>query len=346
MGDGSSALAERIRRISVIVPMLNEAEHIGGLVADLAGQDWDGELEVLVADGRSTDDSVARLRTAAAEHGLDVTVIDNPDRWVSPGLNRCVRRATGDLIVRVDCHSRFPADYMRRCAEAVEETGADNVGGVLVPTGRTPTERAVATAVDSAFGGIGWTRHQSGERHEVDTVTFGAFRPRAFERAGLYDESLVRNQDDEFNLRLRRSGGRVVLDPAIRVFYTPRGSFRRLFKQYYDYGRWKAPGMRKHERATSARSLVPAAFVVALLALIPLSAWHPHAATLLTLKISLYVALALGFAIVCVHRRREPWSLLPRVLAVYPTLHFAHGLGMLSGWLRTVLGSRSFVHVL
>ena len=335
---------EPIRRITVMAPMLDEAGHIEGLVADLAAQDWDGELEFLVADGGSNDGSVERLQAAAERHGLSVTVLDNPDRWVSHGLNRCIARATGDLIVRVDCHSRFPADYLRLCAEASEETGAENVGGVLVPRGRTPTERAVAAAVDSAFGGIGWTRHGSHERHETDTVTFGAFRPEAFEKAGSYDESLHRNQDDEFNLRLRRAGGKVVLDPAIRVYYTPRGSLRRLFKQYYEYGRWKAPVMRKHDRPTSARSLVPVAFVLGLLALIPLSMWHPHAATLLTLKVSLYVALAAAFAVLCIRRRREPWTLLPRVFLVFPTVHIAHGLGMLSGWLRTVFAS-SRAHV-
>ena len=291
-----------------------------------------------MADGGSTDGSVDRLQAAADRHGVPVTLVENPERWVSPGLNKCIRRATGDLIVRVDCHSRFPADYLRRCAEAAEETGADNVGGILLPRGRTPTERAVAAAVDSAFGGIGWTRHGSAERLEVDTVPFGAFRPEVFERVGLYDETLVRNQDDELNLRLRLAGGKIVLDPAIRVYYTPRGSFLSLFKQYYEYGRWKAPVMRKHDRPTSARSLVPLAFVLGLLALIPLSTWSPHAAALLTLKVSLYGALASVFGVLCVHRRGEPWRLLPRVLAVFPTVHIAHGLGMLSGWLRTSFG--------
>lgn len=324
----------QIQRISVIVPMLNEADDVDDLVADLAGQDWSGDVEVLVADGGSTDGSVERLRTSAADHGLRVAVIDNPERWVSSGLNRCIRVATGDLIVRVDCHTRYPADYLRRCAIAAEETGAENVGGILIPTGRTPMERAVAAAVDNAFGGIGWTRHRSAERAEVDTVPFGAFRPDAFRRAGLFDESLVRNQDDEFNLRLRRAGGRIVLDPAILAFYRPRGSFRRLFRQYFEYGLWKAPVMRKHGRPTSARSLVPAAFVTALVALVLLSTWQPHATALLALKLSLYGALALGFGVVCLRRRRESWRLLPRVLAVFFTVHVAHGLGMLAGWLR------------
>jgi GT2 family glycosyltransferase len=323
-----------VRRISVIAPMYNEAEHIEEIIADLAAQDWAGELELLVADGRSTDGSVERLREAATRHGLSVSVLDNPERWVSPGLNRCVRAATGDLIVRVDCHSRYPSDYLRRCAVAAEETGAENVGGLTVPTGHTATERAVAAAVDSAFGGIGWTRHQSDERVEVDTVPFGAFRPEAFRLAGLFDESLARNQDDEFNLRLRRAGGRIVLDPAIRVFYRPRGSFRRLFRQYYEYGRWKAPVMRRHRRATSTRSLIPGAFVAVLVALVLLSMWHPHATALLVVKVSAYSALALAFGAVVVRRRREPWRLLPRVLAVFLTVHVAHGTGMLIGWVR------------
>jgi succinoglycan biosynthesis protein ExoA len=324
-----------IRRISVIAPMLNEAEHVADLVADLAAQDFEGEVELIVADGCSTDRSADRLRAAAERHGLATTILNNPDRWVSHGLNLCIRVATGDLLVRVDCHSRYPSDYLRRCAEVAEETGAENVGGVFVPTGRTPMERAVACAVDSPFGGTGWTRHGGSERVETDTVPYGAFRPEAFRLAGLFDESLVRNQDDEFNLRLRRAGGRIVLDPSIRFFYTPRGSLRRLFRQYYEYGRWKAPVMRKHHRATSARSLVPVVFVVGLLLLVHLATWHPHAAALLAVKVGAYVLGAIVFGIVCVRRRREPWRLLPRVLAVFPTVHVAHGLGMLAGLLRS-----------
>src|SRR5438270_7323366 len=124
--------------------MRNEAAHIEGFVSDLAGQDFDGEVEIFVADGASSDDSVARLESAAARHGLVLTVVPNPQRWVSYGLNACIRRASGDLIVRLDCHSSYPADYLRRCAIAAEETDALNVGGLFEPVGRTPMERAVA----------------------------------------------------------------------------------------------------------------------------------------------------------------------------------------------------------
>jgi succinoglycan biosynthesis protein ExoA len=324
----------QIRRVSVIAPMWNEADHVDELVADLAAQDFDGEVELLVADGRSTDDSVARLEQAAARLDLPVTILDNPHRWVSHALNACIEAAGGDLIVRIDCHSRYPSDYVSRCVAAAEETGAENVGGVFVPRGRTPTERAVAVAMDSPFGGIHWTRHGSDERAEVDTVPYGAFRPEAFERAGLFDASLVRNQDDEFNLRLRLAGGRIVLDPSIRIFYTPRGSYRRVFRQYYEYGFWKPVVMRKHGRVVSGRSLVPGVFVGSLVVLGSLAPWFKPAALLLAGELGLYAAGALVFGVAALRRSSEPWSLLPRVLAALPTFHIGYGVGTLAGWAR------------
>jgi glycosyltransferase involved in cell wall biosynthesis len=325
----------KVRRISVMAPMRNEAEHIEALVADVAAQDVEAEVELLVADGASTDDSVERLRIAAERHGVALQVFDNPHRWVSHALNLCIGAASGDLVVRVDCHSRYPQDYLRRCVAAAEETGAENVGGVFVPAGRTPTERAVACAMDSPFGGIHWSRHGDGGRVEVDTVPYGAFRPEAFRLAGLFDETLVRNQDDEFNLRLRLAGGRIVLDPAIRISYTPRGSFRGVFRQYFEYGRWKPAVMRKHGRATSTRSLVPVAFVGSLLLLAPLAPRVPVAARVLALETAAYGAGAVVFGTLALRRRDERWGLLPRVILAFPTFHVAHGLGLLTGLIRT-----------
>jgi succinoglycan biosynthesis protein ExoA len=326
--------AEKIHKISVVAPMWNEARHIEQLVADLAAQDFDGDVELLVADGRSTDDSVELLRAAAERHGVAVRVLDNPVRWVSAGLNACIREATGDLIVRVDCHSGYPPDYLRQCALVAEETGADNVGGVFVPRGETGVERAVATAMDSPFGGIHWTRHGQEGRFEVDTVPYGAFRPRAFELAGLFDESLVRNQDDEFNLRLRRAGGRIVLDPSIRIYYTPRGSFRRLFRQYYEYGLWKPAVMRKHGSVVSLRSLAPILFVGSLIVLALLAPFSRLDLLLLELEVGLYLLGAVVFGVLAIRAKRERLRILPRVLAAFATFHVAYGLGMAVGWLR------------
>jgi succinoglycan biosynthesis protein ExoA len=327
-----------IERVSVVAPMYNEADHIEGVVGDIAAQDFVGELEFLVADGGSTDGSVERLRSAAERHGVSVRVLANPERWVSHALNTAVREATGDLVVRIDCHSRYPTDYVRRCAEVAVETGADNVGGVLVASGRTPTQRAAACAMSSPFGGIGWTRHADDQRAEVDTVPFGAFRPDAFRRVGFFDESLLRNQDDEFNLRLRLAGGRIVRDPSITLEYTPRGSLGGLFHQYFQYGRWKVPVMLKHRRIVSLRSLAPAALVASFVALTALSVVTHHALAFLLAELAAYAAGALVFGARAIRARGERWRLLPLVVAVFPTIHLAYGFGMAAGCLRAVLG--------
>jgi succinoglycan biosynthesis protein ExoA len=334
--DRVEARAEtRIQMVSVIAPMWNEADHIEALVADLAAQDFDGEVELLVADGGSTDGSLGRLLAATERHGVDARAFDNPARFVSRGLNLCIGAARGDLIVRVDCHSRYPADYLSRCVAASTETGAANVGGIFIPTGRTQMERAVACAMDSPFGGVHWSRHSpSAGRVEVDTVPYGAFRPEAFRRAGLFDESLVRNQDDEFNLRLRGAGGKIVLDPSIWIYYTPRGSLRSVFRQYFQYGRWKAPVMRRHGQATSARSLAPGAFVTSLVVLAALAPFRRIAAALLILELGAYGTGSVLAGVGAIRGRKEQWRLLPRVMAVFPTFHLAHGAGMVSGWVQ------------
>jgi glycosyltransferase involved in cell wall biosynthesis len=323
-----------IGSVSIIAPMLNEAAHIEQFVADVAAQDYGGPVELVVADGGSRDGSVDLLRDAAGRAGLDLTVVDNPDRYVSQGLNRCLERATGDLLVRLDCHSRYPKDYVRLCVEAAEETGAWNVGGVAEPRGRTPTERAVAAAMDSPFGGIGWTRAaRTGARVETDHVTYGAFRREALDRIGTFDESLIRNQDDEIDLRLRLAGGTVVLDPRIRVFYVPRGSLRGVFRQYYEYGRWKIPVMRKHRRALGLRSLVPGAFMLSLVALAVLAPFTTLAVWALGLEVAVYLLAAVCFGLAALRRRGEPPTLLPRVVGAFAAFHVGYGLGMLRGLL-------------
>jgi GT2 family glycosyltransferase len=335
--NGAGGLAATpIRTISVVAPIRNEGSNVEHFVSDLAAQDFSGDIEVLVADGNSDDGSAERLRAAAWAAGLDVRVLDNPAGWVSHGLNACIREARGDLIVRLDCHSRYSSDYLRRCAELSEQTGAWNVGGRLVPTGTTPTERAVACAMDSPFGGIGWTRAANCGPVMTDTVTFGAFRPEAFEQAGLFDETLVRNQDDEFNLRLRRAGGQIMLDPEITVMYRPRGSIGRVWRQYYEYGLWKVPVMLKHRRVLTLRSMAPLAFLLATVLLFAATMRFPLARRVLVLQWSVYGAAGVAFAARSVRDHGEPWALMPRVVAAFPAFHLGHGSGQAVGWLRAL----------
>ena len=338
IGGGESAAAPTlgvpVRRISTITPMRDERASIDAFVADLAAQDFAGELQVLVADGGSIDGSVEQLRAAAAAAGLAIEILDNPAGWVSPALNACIGRATGDLIVRLDCHSRYPPDYLRRCAELAERTGAWNVGGSVLPRGTTTMERAVACAMDSPYGGIGWTRVGGSEPIEVDTVTFGAFRPLAFERAGLFDEQLVRNQDDELNLRLRAAGGSIVLDPTLIVHYRPRGTLAGVWRQYRQYGLWKVAVMLKHRRVLTGRSMAPLGLVLSIGVLLLAAPFSGSARRLLGVELAAYLAGAVAFAVLGTRAKREPISLAPRVGVVFPAFHLAYGLGMAQGWLR------------
>jgi succinoglycan biosynthesis protein ExoA len=337
----SNVERRRIRKISVITPMRNESEHVESLIEDIGAQDFDGEVRLIVADGCSTDDSVERALAAARKQELPVSVVANPLKNAAAGLNECLRQATGDLFVRMDCHARYPSDYLRRCARASEDTGAEVVGGILVPRGLTRHERAVACAMDSPFGGIDWTRDAlKQERTETDVAVYGAFKPRAFELAGVFDTSLVRNQDDEFTLRLRTLGGRVVLDPSIHVYYIPRKTFRAVFQQYYEYGRWKIPVMIKYRTISSARSLAPIAFVASLGALAPLALRSRPSRRLLLCDLAIYTSCAAFFGVRAVKGRHESLGLLPRVVGTFATFHVAYGAGMISGLLRASRPSR------
>ena len=321
-----------ITRVSVIVPMRNEEAHIEGLLADIGAQTFTGELELLVADGASIDRSVERLRAAAVRHGLPLTLIRNPERLIPHALNACIRRARGELIVRMDCRARYPRDYVERCIAAAEETSAWNVGGRTIPVGRTRTERAITCATDSPFGGIGWTRLAGAAgRVEVDTVYCGAFRRDVFDRIGLFDEALPRNEDEDLNFRIRRAGGQVIIDSRIKVFYTPKGSVAELFRQYSGYGRGKVDLMRKHGRPLTVRSLVPLAFIGTLAVLAPLAIRSDRARALLLAELAGYSSCAVGFGLLAIARRRESLRLLPHVVVAFPALHTGYGSGMIRG---------------
>jgi succinoglycan biosynthesis protein ExoA len=200
-------------------------------------------------------------------------VIDNPGRIVSTGLNSAIKAARGEIVVRMDAHTEYAPDYVQQCVAVLQETGADNVGGPARTRAETYLEKAVAAAYHSRFAVGGARFHDVNYEGWVDTVTYGCWRREAFDRFGYFDEELVRNQDDEHNLRIIRDGGKIWQSPKIRSWYRPRGSLSALFKQYMQYGYWKVRVIQKHKLPASWRHLVPGAFVLALLVLILLSAF-------------------------------------------------------------------------
>jgi len=276
-------------------------------------------------------------------------VIDNPGRIVSKGLNAAIRAARGEIIIRLDAHTEYAPDYVQRCVGILNETRADNVGGPARTKADTSMARAIAAAYHSPFAVGGAKFHDVDYEGYVDTVTYGCWPRATFEKFGLFDEELARNQDDEHNLRITRGGGKVYQSPKIKSWYHPRGSLSALFKQYLQYGYWKVRVIQKHKLPASWRHLVPGAFVLALLLLFLLSAFcflltvFTHSASegglsnfCFLLSAFCFVSLLSAYALALIvasllTAAKTGGKLLPMLPLVFPCYHFGYGYGFLRG---------------
>jgi glycosyltransferase involved in cell wall biosynthesis len=321
--------------VSIVLPCRNEQGFIQQCLQSALDQDPpEGGLEILVADGMSTDGTRDYLTQMAALHP-QLRVLDNPGRIVSTGLNAAIRAARGSVIVRMDAHTTYAPDYVRQCLAVMNRTGADNVGGPMRTSAATYLERAIRAVFHSPAAVGGARSHREDYEGPVDTVIYGCWKKRVFERIGYFDEELVRNQDDEHNLRLIRAGGRIHQSPSIRSWYRVRGSLKTLFRQHMQYGYWKTLVIRKHRAPASVRHLVPGLFVgslgfLAVLGCFWFPAWWGAAA-----MAALYAAAAL--AISAAAAARAQWALLPVLPAVVWCFHFGYGYGFLRGILDLVL---------
>jgi glycosyltransferase involved in cell wall biosynthesis len=347
---------DRKPRVSVVIPCRNEVAHIEAcLTAVLKQHAPDGSFEVIVADGMS-DDGTRQVLDELAAGDARVRIIDNPGRIVSTGLNAAIRAARGDIIVRMDAHTQYAPDYLARCVQTLEETGADNVGGPWVACGESCISKAIAAAFQSPFAIGGARGHDPAHEGLVDTVYLGCWRKVAFEKFGYFDEELVRNQDDEHNLRIIRGGGRIYQSPKIKSWYRPRGSLKALFKQYLQYGYWKVRVIQKHKLPASIRHLVPGAFVLALMLLFLLSLacevfglllhgprpvkWAAYFTGQLSTFSFLLICSAYLLAVLVasvVTAAKTEWKLLPVLPLVFGCYHFGYGFGFLRGILDFVV---------
>lgn len=319
-----------MKQLSVIVPCRNEGAHIDALLDALAAQrlpeGW--ATEWLVADGASDDGTRERL-DARARIEPRLRVLDNPRRIVSCGLNACIACARGEVVARLDVHTRYADDYLAQCLAALERSGADNVGGPWVARGDTPMQRAIAAAFQSRWVVGGARSRDRTYEGAVETVYLGCWPRASFERFGGFDETLVRNQDDEHNLRIVRGGGRVWQSAAIRSEYTPRASLAQLFAQQRQYGYWRPFVLRKLGAPASWRQLAPAAFVAALAAAALAAPWAGPAPLA-----ALLGAYALYLAGVSLRAAASAgWGLLGRLPAVVAAYHLGYGLGTWQGTL-------------
>ncbi len=244
--------------VSIVLCVLDEERHIAAAIANALDQDHPGQLELVIALGPSRD-RTDELVQAFAQQDPRVRWVRNPDpRGSTPaGLNAAVAATSHPVVIRIDGHALLPRDYVRIAVETMRETGADNVGGIMAAEGTTPFEQAVARAMTSKFGVGNASFHTGGDAGPADTVYLGVFRRTALDRVGGYDESFLRAQDWEMNLRIRRSGGLVWFQPKLRVSYRPRSNARALGRQYFHYGRWRRVVMRRHEGTVNVRYLAP-----------------------------------------------------------------------------------------
>ena len=247
--------------VSVIMPIRNEATGLERAVASVLAQKYPNTFDVCLAVG-SSDDDTERLAHELADSDDRVRVVANSAGVTPTGLNAAIAATGGEVVVRVDGHSALSDGYIRRAVETMIRTGAVNVGGRQVPQPETPFEKAVATTTTSWLGTGGAAYRVGGQEGPVDTVYLGVFDRTAVDGVGWFADDLIRNQDYELNIRLRAAGGEVWFDPELWVGYRPRGSWRGLAKQYYEYGYWKAEVARRFPTSLRLRQLLPVAVMV------------------------------------------------------------------------------------
>jgi len=324
--------------ISVVIPCLNEASFIDATLEALAQQEDPGEpFEVLVVDGGSTDGTREVLKQWEARDPR-FRMVENPERITPVALNRGIEASRGETVVIFGAHARCAPDFLQRNAEALRahpESGC--VGGTVSQIHGSTTARRIGMALSTPFG-VGDARFRTGGlAGHVDTVAFGAYRRAALEEIGLFDATLVRNQDDELNFRLHEAGWRIWFDPRIRSSYFVRSSYRRLAAQYRQYGYWKVFVNRKHGTVTTARQVVPALFLAGLAALLVLAGidaagglpavWHRVPLLVGASAVGLWLAGAFASAALLTERVRD----IPGVVWAFACIHGGYGGGYWEG---------------
>lgn len=322
--------------VSVIIPCYNEEKYIAGCLKSVIGQDYSkDQMEVLIIDGMSTDNTRKIVLEYAGRYPF-IKMFDNPRRTVSFALNHGISLSKGDVIIRMDAHSLFPSDYFSVLVGKLFELNADNVGGVWKTLPGTDSLICQAIAVSSSHRfGVGNSLHKTGVTKlvQTDTVPYGCFRRELFDRIGMFDEDLIRNQDDEFNARIIKSGGKIFIIPDVIIEYFSRTTLSKTAKMFYQYGLFKPLVNRKLGAPATFRQFFPPLFVSALILGPLISVYFPLVQILILGCIGLYLSVSFGLSFASALRNRKPglFFLLP---LTFFTLHFSYGLGYLGGLIK------------
>ena len=314
--------------VSVILPVLNEEDHLESAVGSVLAQKYPGDIEILLALGPSKDntDAVARKMAKADSR---IRLVENPAGLTTVGMNKCIKLAKHDIVIRVDAHSELADNYIRRGVEILLEVEADELGGIMAAQGRSAFQKAVAWAYTSRFGVGGASYHVGGQAGEAESAYMGIFQKSALLRVNGYDEGIIRGEDWNLAQRIKASGGLVWFSPELKVTYWPRGRFDRLIKQFWSTGVWRGDLTRRDVKGASIRYFAPPALVLAIaLGLAALAGgWW-----LGILPLACYSAGVVGLAVLA-----GGLSIKARValMIALPTIHISWGTGFIVGFLRS-----------
>ncbi|MFC1806929.1 glycosyltransferase family 2 protein [Candidatus Omnitrophota bacterium] len=320
--------------VSVLMPIRNEAQYIEASLGAVLRQDYPSDkIEILIMDGLSTDETRSIINRIIEQPDIKekfaaIYLLDNPSHIVSSAFNIGLAKARGDVIVRVDGHCEIASNYISKCIEILNRTRADCVGGEITTIGRTRTAKSISLA-QSTFFGVGdvIARRRKNWSGYVDTVCFGAYRKEVFAKIGLFDEELIRNQDDEFNARLVQAGGKIWLDSEVKSTYFSRATLKGLWHQYLYYGFYKIRFLQKRKMLPSMRQLMPPLFIIGIIAVTGLSFCAGTPIWIMSYA-GVYLGMSLLASIWIASRVRRFYFMLP---LIFITLHVSYGIGYLWG---------------
>lgn len=330
--------------VSIIIPCRNEEKFIGKCLDSILEQDYSKEhLEILVVDGMSNDRTRSIIKTYQNKYQL-IKLIDNPRLITPAALNIGIHQANGEIIMRMDAHTIYEKQYINKCIQYIEKYQVDNVGGIwkIKPQKNTRIGKSIAIALNHKIGG-GNAHYRTGnfkQPQEVDTVPFGCYRKELFQKIGLFNENLIRSQDMEFNLRLKRAGGKIILCPDIISYYYARSTFKEFIKYNFSNGIWATYPLKFVKMPLSLRHYIPGVFVLSLIIAL-LSPLLYHKLILLSILIILpYLIFNFIFSASIAIKQRNPLYFFTMPF-IFATLHLSYGIGSIVGLFKLSLPAKS-----
>ncbi len=323
-------MRDKVAFISIVMPLYNEEKYIANCIESLLEQDYPRDkMEWLFVDGGSCDKTRTILKRYQNTYPSLIKLLDNPNKTVPYAMNKGIRAAAGEYIIRLDAHAEYATDYFSKCVYYLQNTDADNVGGVIKTKSSGKVGEAIASVVSSKFGVGNSQFRTNGSDGYVDTVPFGAFRREVFEKYGLYDERLTRNQDNEMNYRIRANGGKIFLSNDIKLAYYSRDTIKGILKMAFQNGKWNVITMKLCPGSMGIRHFVPLAFLLSLIILPILSVMLPFFRWIFLAELLLYLLLNVVSSI-----KKQPGRVQNHVflkMIIFPLFHIFYGVGSLFG---------------